>query len=70
MTDIDYAIEILQATNDGNDLTPGELKMVENAANHFLNERGLKALRELYERVVNPKPPPGIRLYKNQEPRP
>lgn len=55
MNDIDMAIEILQATHDGNDLTPGELKMVENAANHYLNERGLKALAELHQRVTAPR---------------
>lgn len=55
MKDIDYAIEILRATEDGKTLTPGELKMVEHAANHFLNERGLKALQELHERVTTPR---------------
>ena len=51
MRDIDYALAILQATNDGNDLTPTELRLVENAANHNLTAIGMRALRELHMRV-------------------
>lgn len=52
MKDIDYALEILQATHDGNDLTPRELKLVEDAANHFLNAIGMRALKELHLRTT------------------
>lgn len=52
MKDIDYAIAILHATNDGNDLTPPELKLVENAANHFLSADGVKALVKLHREVI------------------
>lgn len=34
------AIDIIHRTNDGNDLAPEHLKLVENAVNGFLNEAG------------------------------
>lgn len=50
---IDICIEILQKTNDGNDLAPWHLKLLELAANQGLNEAGEIALYELYEQVKN-----------------
>ncbi|MAU12867.1 MAG: hypothetical protein CL607_23810 [Anaerolineaceae bacterium] len=47
----DQCIEILQKTNDGDDLDPNHLKLVEMAVNGHLNERGEKALEELLEQV-------------------
>ena len=47
----DAAIEILQATNDGDDLIPNHLKLVEDAVNGFLNEDGLKVFQILLETV-------------------
>jgi len=43
------ACEILRATNDGDNLSPEHLKLVEMAVNGFLNEAGEKAFDELYE---------------------
>lgn len=43
------ACAILQSTNDGDDLAPEHLKLVEDAVNGFLNEAGLQAFNELYE---------------------
>jgi len=34
------AIEILKATNDGDNLAPVDLKLVELAVNRYLNEAG------------------------------
>ena len=47
MTLIDKACTILEKTNDGSNLTPQHLKLIENAVNGFLNEKGLKAFDEL-----------------------
>lgn len=51
MTVIDKACFILEKTRDGNDLTPQDLKLTENAVNGFLNEKGLEAFEELYKTV-------------------
>ena len=45
------ACVILQATNDGDDLDPDQLKLLENAVNGFLNEKGSTAFEKLYEDV-------------------
>lgn len=49
----DMAGEILQKTNDGNNLSPQHLKLVENAVNNFLNEKGIQVFKELYKNVKN-----------------
>ena len=49
---IDKAIEILSRTNDGNDLSPTHLTLMEHAANGFLNEKGLEKLEEIYQHVM------------------
>lgn len=51
MTLIDKACFIIEKTRDGNDLTPQDLKLTENAVNGFLNEKGLEAFEELYKTV-------------------
>lgn len=51
MTLIDKAIKILEKTNDGNDLAPQHLKLIENGVNGFLNDKGVAAVDELYELV-------------------
>ena len=55
MTLIDKACTILEKTNDGSNLTPQHLKLIENAVNGFLNEKGLKAFDELYKTVADGK---------------
>jgi hypothetical protein len=48
----DKAIEILQATSDGDKLAPLDLKLVENAVNGFLSEEGIKVFNQLHETIV------------------
>ena len=48
----DMAIEILQKTNDGDDLDPSDLKLLEMAVNGYLNEKGEKAFATLYDNVI------------------
>ena len=45
------ACEILSKTNDGDDLDPLDLKLVEMSVNGFLNEKGWSAFQELHEKV-------------------
>ena len=52
------AIEILQKTNDGDDLSPGDLYLVECAVNGFVNENGEKAFDRLLESVRSGYKPP------------
>jgi len=47
----DKACEILQKTNDGDDLDPRHLKLLEMAVNGFLNDVGETAFEELYTNV-------------------
>lgn len=47
----DMACEILQKTQDGDKLAPQHLKLLENAVNGFLSEKGEVAFYELYENV-------------------
>lgn len=47
----DMCIFILQQTEDGDELAPHELKLVEIAANGDLSEVGEVALYELYSRI-------------------
>jgi len=44
---VDQACAILQATNDGDDLSPPHLKLLESAVNGFLNEAGMAAFDAL-----------------------
>jgi hypothetical protein len=46
------AIEILQATSDGDKLAPLDLKLVESAVNGFLSEEGIKVFNQLYETIA------------------
>jgi len=48
----DKAIEILQATSDGDKLAPLDLKLLENAFNGFLSEEGIKVFNQLHETIV------------------
>ncbi len=54
MTDdtCDKAIAILQATSDGDKLSPLDLALVESAVNGFLTEEGIKAFNRLHETVA------------------
>ena len=47
----DIAIAILRKTNDGDDLDPQHLKLLEMAVNGFLNDKGEAAFEELYASV-------------------
>lgn len=49
----DLSIEILEATNDGDDLTPCELKLVEMACNGFINGRGTRKLIQIHNERVS-----------------
>lgn len=53
MTDImKKSLVILEKTNDGDDLAPHHLTLVELAVNGFLNEQGKAAFEELYRNVL------------------
>lgn len=47
----DMSIEILQKTEDGEKLSPLDLKVVEMAVNGYLNEQGEIYFQDLYKRV-------------------
>jgi len=49
---VDKACAILKKTDDGNDLDPGDLKLIEHAANGHLSEEGREIFEKLYRRVV------------------
>ena len=51
IADIDRALDILRRTNDGNDILPGDLWLVQEAVNGRLNECGRNAFLELSARV-------------------
>ncbi len=48
----DKAIEILQATSDGDKLAPLDLKLVESAVNGFLTADGIEAFNKLHKTVA------------------
>ena len=48
---VQRGIEILEATHDGDDLSPEHLKLIEMAVNDRLNEKGMAAFHALYEQV-------------------
>ena len=48
----DLAIDILRKTNDGDDLHPNDLYLVECAVNGFLTEKGQHAFDKLHSDVV------------------
>ena len=50
----EMAIAILRATDDGNNLAPIDLKIIELAINHGLNEKGLVRFDELYRNATKP----------------
>lgn len=47
------AIEILRATRDGEDLSPGHLGLLQSAVNHHLTEEGLQAFDALHGQVLD-----------------
>jgi len=49
----DMGCEILRHTNDGNLLDPSHLKLLENAINGFLNEKGMEAFEKLHKDVID-----------------
>jgi len=52
------ALEIIIATNDGDDLAPQHLKLVEMAVNGFLNDKGQQAFEDLLANVRSGYTPP------------
>ena len=44
---------IIEATDDGDLLSPFELKLVENGVNGFLNDNGYKALKDLHQSIID-----------------
>ena len=51
ITDIDRALDIISRTNDGDDLVPFDLWLVQEAVNGHLSERGREAFLELCRQV-------------------
>ena len=51
MTNIDKAIAILEKTNDGDDLAPKHLKLVELAVNNGMSELGQQEFNKVFEAV-------------------
>lgn len=49
----DMLREILEKTNDGDDLAPEHLRLVEYCANNSLTEKSEIALRKLHQNVMN-----------------
>lgn len=49
---IDTCMEIIRLTNDGNDLAPGHLALIQAACNRGLTEAGEVALEELHASAV------------------
>ncbi len=45
---MDHAIQILSKTNDGDDLAPQHLKLLENVVNDRASKDGLKAFDDLF----------------------
>jgi precorrin-6x reductase len=50
---MEKVIAILRGTEDGDKLSKPALKIVESAANNYLNEYGLNLLDELYKMVMD-----------------
>lgn len=50
---IDAAIDVLRLTNDGNDLAPSDLALVEAATNHLLTDAGLASFDTLHNACIN-----------------
>ena len=50
---IDKVIAIIEKTNDGNDLTPQDLKLTELAVNGFLNDKGKQKIDEIYQAAIS-----------------
>lgn len=48
----DLAHEILQKTNDGNDLAPQHLSLLQGAVNGNLTEKGIEAFKKLHKEVL------------------
>ena len=48
----DLSIEILQKTNDGDDLEPWHLSLLENAVNGNLTDAGLERLAKIHDEVL------------------
>jgi len=52
MNTCDKACEILERTNDGNDLDPVHLSLLQDAVNGYLSEKGKEMFTELHEQVT------------------
>ena len=61
----EMACEILQATNDGVDLDPQHLWLVQEWVNETLNEKGEQTFHELYQNVKQGYKPPWFHDIEN-----
>ncbi|MBN3869540.1 hypothetical protein [Nostoc sp. JL33] len=52
MNNAEKGIQILQLTNDGDDLSPNQLSLLELAANNHLSELGQQAFNDLYQNIL------------------
>ncbi|AFZ27275.1 hypothetical protein Cylst_5241 [Cylindrospermum stagnale PCC 7417] len=52
MNNIEKALEILQLTQDGDKLSPRQLKLLEMSVNGFLSEVGQESFSELHKKVL------------------
>lgn len=48
----DMACEILNKTDDGNNLSKKDLKIVECAVNNYLNDKGIEYFNNMYKDIV------------------
>lgn len=48
----DMACEILRKTNDGNNLSEFDLKIVEYAVNNYLNDKGIEYFNKMYKKIL------------------
>jgi len=61
----EMSCEILQKTNDGDDLDPQHLWLVQEAVNGHLNDKGWAAFQELYDNVKAGYKPPWFHGIEN-----
>lgn len=54
---VEKSLKVLALTNDGDDLSQVELKLVETAVNGYLSEEGEVLFERMFERVTSGKPP-------------
>ena len=48
----DLSIEILSKSNDGNELSPNHLALIQNAVNNNINGKGTRLLLKIHEQII------------------